>query len=67
MKQHEQAPAGFAFFMRLFTIFLAAKISRAIRAVEEPEAAHGPEKTHEKKELAGTTSNREPFGYPSAT
>ncbi len=50
MKQHEQAPAGFAFFMRLFTIFLAAKISRAIKAGEKPEE-HCSKKTDEPKEL----------------
>ncbi len=53
MKQHEQAPAGFALFMPLFTLFLAAKISRAIRAVEDPEAKQSSEKTGEPKELAG--------------
>ncbi len=32
---------------------LAAKISRAIRTIEEPEAEHCPEKADEPKELAG--------------
>ncbi len=53
MKQHEKAPAGFALFMRLFIIFLATKIARGIRTIEEPEAEHCPEKMDEPKELAG--------------
>ncbi len=52
MGQHERASPGFALFMRLFIISLAAMISRGIKELEVSEVAHGPEKTDEAKELA---------------
>ncbi len=51
MGQHEQAPAGFVFFMRLFIIFLATRIYRGIRGLEETEGEHGPEETEHLRNL----------------
>ncbi len=51
MAQHETAPAGFAFFMRLFIIGLATMISIGTRGLAESEGEHQAKQANTQQEV----------------